>query len=206
MSNKKKITSASAWKASTGTEEVEVPSGHIALIRRVGPEAFLSTGIVPDTLSPMIDEAVRDKKGLPPEKVAKQLTDDPDSFPQMIDMMNRVVAYAVLEPKVENVPDCIAEVEVTVNPRSAKAKKEKKVCGKTVSDKAHRNGDEGSHKFMEGERDNGLLYADEVDLQDRIFIMNYAVGGTRDLERFRSEHGESVARISDVQDLEVPSK
>jgi hypothetical protein len=40
------------------------------------------------------------------------------------------------------------------------------------------------------ERDPDVLYVDEVDLDDKMFIMNFAVGGTRDLEPFR----EAVAR------------
>lgn len=190
-------TSAAAWKSSSGIEEVEVPSGNVALVKRVGPEAFLSSGIVPDTLTPLIDEAVRDKKGLPPAQVAKTLTDDPESLPAMIDMMNRVVAYAVIQPHVETVPDCIAVIKV----KKGKTEVEE-TCGKTVSDKLHAQGNEEGHRFIEGERDPDLLYADEVSLEDRVFIMNYAVGGTRDLARFRSEYGESVARVSDEQGLE----
>ncbi len=202
MSNSKakKVTSAKAWKTSVGTEEVEVPSGNIALIKRVGPEAFLSSGIVPDTLTPMVDEAVRDKKGMPPEKVAKKLADDPTSLPAMIDMMNRVVAYAVVEPHVENVPDCIADVEVTEG-RGAKATTTTETCGKALSHACH-DVKSGGHQFKEGQRDSDTLYADEVSLEDRVFVMNYAVGGTRDLERFRKQYGESVARVSAVTDLE----
>lgn len=36
-------------------------------------------------------------------------------------------------------------------------------------------------------RDTDVIYADMVDLTDKMFILNYAVGGTRDLERFRGE-------------------
>jgi hypothetical protein len=116
-------------------------------------------------------------------------------------MMNRVVAYAVVQPKVQNVPDCIAEVETKKGKSVTKG-----VCGGSVSDKVHRKGEDNYHEFIEPERDTELLYADEVDLQDRVFIMNFAVGGTRDLARFRREHRESVARISDEQDLADKAK
>lgn len=196
-------TSATAWKASSSNavEELEVPSGNVALVRRVGPEAFLGTGIVPDTLTPLVDEAVRDKKGLPPEKVAAMLEDDLDTLPAMIDMMNRVVAYAVVQPKVQNVPECIAEVEIKKGKSVTKG-----VCGASVSEMVHRKDEDNYHEFVEPERDPELLYADEVDLQDRVFIMNFAVGGTRDLARFRSEHSESMARISDEQDVAGKAK
>lgn len=45
-------------------------------------------------------------------------------------------------------------------------------------------------------RDPQKIYADMVDLEDKIFLMNYAVGGTRDLERFRGELDESVASVA----------
>lgn len=33
----------------------------------------------------------------------------------------------------------------------------------------------------------GVIYADTVDLQDKMFIFNFAMGGSKDLERFRRE-------------------
>lgn len=36
------------------------------------------------------------------------------------------------------------------------------------------------------------LYVDEVDLDDKLFIMNFAVGGSRDLEPFREKLAEGV--------------
>jgi hypothetical protein len=36
-------------------------------------------------------------------------------------------------------------------------------------------------------REPGVVYADMVDLLDKMFILNYVVGGTRDLESFRGE-------------------
>jgi hypothetical protein len=36
------------------------------------------------------------------------------------------------------------------------------------------------------ERDEDVLYVDEVDFNDKMFIFNFAVGGTADLEQFRT--------------------
>lgn len=46
-------------------------------------------------------------------------------------------------------------------------------------------------------RESGVVYADMVDLGDKMFILNYAVGGSKDLQRFREE---SEATLGDVQD------
>lgn len=37
------------------------------------------------------------------------------------------------------------------------------------------------------ERDPGKLYVDEMDFNDKMYIFNFAVGGTADLELFRQE-------------------
>jgi|SRR5882672_2462355 len=39
------------------------------------------------------------------------------------------------------------------------------------------------------ERNSDLLYVDEVEDTDKMFIMQWATGGTRDLEQFRLEAG-----------------
>lgn len=46
------------------------------------------------------------------------------------------------------------------------------------------------------DRDPDVLYVDEVDLDDKMFIMNFAVGGTRDLEPFREKVARGVESVS----------
>lgn len=46
------------------------------------------------------------------------------------------------------------------------------------------------------------VYADQIDLADKMFILNYAVGGSRDLERFRRELNKSVGDLDAVEDAE----
>lgn len=48
-------------------------------------------------------------------------------------------------------------------------------------------------------RKPGVIYADMIDLTDKMFIMNYAMGGTRDLERFRQESEEAVGGLDTVE-------
>jgi hypothetical protein len=40
-----------------------------------------------------------------------------------------------------------------------------------------------------------LLHVDEMDEEDRMFVFNFAVGGTRDLETFRKGQNSNVERI-----------
>ena len=45
------------------------------------------------------------------------------------------------------------------------------------------------------ERDPAALYVDEVDFDDKQFIFQWVVGGTRDLEKFRAEQAASLESI-----------
>lgn len=56
------------------------------------------------------------------------------------------------------------------------------------------------------DRDQDFIYPDEVDFDDKIFVFNFAVGGTKDLETFRSQQdtfmesvrpGKTVASTSE---------
>lgn len=44
-------------------------------------------------------------------------------------------------------------------------------------------------------RKDGIVYADMIDLVDKIFIFNYVVGGTRDLESFRGGLDQLVGSL-----------
>lgn len=47
----------------------------------------------------------------------------------------------------------------------------------------------------------GVVYTDMVDLQDKMFIFNYVVGGTRDLESFRRGLEGTVGSVEDGEDV-----
>lgn len=49
-----------------------------------------------------------------------------------------------------------------------------------------------------GPRDENLLYVDEVDQDDKAFIFQFALGGTRDLEQFREESAAVVGTLPNV--------
>lgn len=56
------------------------------------------------------------------------------------------------------------------------------------------------------ERDEDQLYVDEVDMEDKSFIFQLAMGGTRDLERFRQEQAAAMASLSAGEELEDDSE
>lgn len=182
-------TSATSWKRNKTQHALRLPSGNVALVRRVGPEAFLEQDLMPDNLAPIVQKAIHEKRGLPPKALEKAIA-GPDGLGKMVEMVDRVVVYAVIEPDVQMPPACL-------------------VCGGLDNaDKraAHEDSEqEDYHKFDEGPRDETVLYVDEVDLMDKMFIMNYCVGGSSDLERFRVEHREAVGGLDIESGLEGSS-
>lgn len=161
-------STAKTWKRAKG-EDLELPSGNVALVKRPGPAAIMSQGILPDELTPIVQEAVRKGKGLPPEKTA-ELISDPKSVAKMLEGIDKMMAIVVLEPKV--------------------AFHKREILGANEAPT-------GEWEIIpEDERDDDTyIYTDEVDIEDKMFIFNFAVGGTRDLTRFRSELASGVGDV-----------
>jgi hypothetical protein len=49
------------------------------------------------------------------------------------------------------------------------------------------------------DRDDDLLYVDEVDDEDKMFIFQWATGGTSDVETFRQEARADMATLAEIQ-------
>lgn len=179
----REVTTPESWISRTsGDEVVTLPSGNRARVRRSGPEAFLEQGLIPDPLTATIEKSIRSKKGLRPEKQV-DIMDDPVKLGALVEMLDRTCCYAVVEPHVEMPPTC-TECDELDTPRAPWHK-----------DESH----ERHHKFVERPREPGVLYADRVDMDDKMFILNFTLGGTRDLERFRRELGVGVAGLGSLQ-------
>jgi hypothetical protein len=176
------ITSPDAWVSREGRGEdatiLTLPSGNTCKVRRVGPEAFLTQGLIPDRITPIVEKAIKSKKGMRPEQQAKMVK-DPKQLGAAMEMMDRLLCYAVVEPTVLMPPECL-------------------VCNEINDSAADQHEDESRddfHAYQPKPRQAGALYADRVDLDDKMFVMQFSMGGTRDLERFRSEHGAGLAGI-----------
>lgn len=169
--SKKKVTTAKGWKKSTAEMDLELPSGNVCKVKRPGLTQLLSANVLPDILSPIADKAMKAAKGgVTPkdEDLNKDLMDglsDEGGLPALMSSFGRVVAYCVVEPKVQYHQE---ELE--------------KGSGKWTD-------------IPEDERDEDVLYTDVVDLDDQMFIFNFVVGGTADLTEFRKQLGESVVRV-----------
>ncbi len=168
------VTSAKQWKSKskTGEYELELPSGNTALVRGIRPEAFLESGLIPDPLQGLIQSAINSKKGLPPSKV-NEIAADPKKLAAAMEMFDRVLVYCVIEPSCVMPPLCDH-------------------CGEreNVGEHIDKQHDE-YHKFN-ATYDEDVLYADQVDLDDKQFIFQWSIGGVADLETFRKEQRRTL--------------
>ena len=166
------ISTKKTWKRNKG-EDLLLPSGNTAFVKRPGPTAFLTQGLLPDSLTPIVQDAINTGKGIKKEKMS-ELTSSQEGIASMLDAMDRVLVSVVVEPKVlyHRRPVTDEDGEPVLN-----------------------NGKEVFEDIPEDDRDDDLLYSDDVDIEDKMFVFNFAVGGTRDLERFREEHSAGMGDI-----------
>lgn len=173
-------TPASAWQSKSAaghTEDVPLPSGNVAKLRRPGMEAFITAGIIPNSLLGIITEELQKAKnakgGAVPEfddKNIEALFADPTKLTDVMTFVDSVLVYAVVEPVVKPLP-------VSDDPNTPPPPREPNV-----------------------------LYPDMVDMEDKFYVFNYAMGGTRDLERFRGELGASVESVRSSKTVVKPTK
>lgn len=184
-----KPTPVGEWKGRlkvNGTP-LELPSGNTALVKQVSPAAFLQSGMIPDPIRPIIFKAINEKKGLPP-KTAQKMIDDPKLLSSAMELMDKTLCNVVIEPEIMMPPKCKQCGEYAVTPQHDKEQPTY------------------SHSYQEGERDESILYADEVDMMDKQFIFQWVMGGTKQIESFREELAESVGSVSAGEDVQDEAK
>lgn len=170
-------TTASAWKAKAAEGyELIVPSGNVALVRPVGMQAFLDKGLIPNSLREIAMEAIKGKKA--PEIKTENL--DSEQIQNMMQLFDSVTVYCVLQPEVLPVPLWTAE-----DHEDGHCTEEQ--VGQPVPYKQREEVD--------------ALWVDDVDMEDKQFIFQFACGGTRSVEQFREEYERSLERVSGGQDL-----
>jgi hypothetical protein len=47
-----------------------------------------------------------------------------------------------------------------------------------------------------------VIYDDMIDIEDKMFIMNYALGGVRDLSTFREQHSAAMGSVGDQSEAQ----
>lgn len=166
---KKTVATVSDFK--TKVTDLELPSGKICQVRKPqGMQMFLANGTIPNALLPIVGKSLEGEDAKPPELA--NLLEEGEKLQAVFDLADSVVVQTVVAPKVNAVPTTNLGTSVPMGER----------C---------------EFLGIEGD-DDDLLWVDEVDLEDKMFIFMFAVGGSRDIERFREGSAEAMGGLSSV--------
>lgn len=150
-----------AWgsgEANLGPQDLQMPSGQVALVRRPGLQQLMIEGVLHkmDNLTNLVDKKyIKKGGGKPSDNIdVSGLMSDPSAMAEIMHTVDRVLCAVVLRPHVEMTPN---------DPTRRVA---------------------------------GVIYADSIDLQDKMFIFNWSVGGSKDLESFRRESEAVVGGLA----------
>lgn len=193
-------TPATQWQGKVEVEgtDLPLPSGNVARVRQLGPTAFLTSGMIPDPLTSLVRQAINSKQGLPPSALNK-IADDPKQLTAALEMFDRVLVFAVIMPSIEMPPACAFDVNLGVG--------DPKPCGEYANTDRHQKvGHPDYHKYREGDREPGTLYADQVKMDDKMFVFNWVLGGTRDLSKFREQLSGTVESLQDSKPVQGKAK
>lgn len=174
--NKPVISSAQSFKKKRG-QVLELPSGNVVRAQKAGLQAFIMKGNVPNSLMTIVGEALEKGQTMDINKMvgANDGQIDMDMVTDMYEMTNSLVIASLVEPKVHPVPtDADLEVWNTKNP-------------------------DNQVSTPDELRDDELLYVDEVDDEDKMFLFQWCSGGTDDVATFREEARASMDALAEKQ-------
>lgn len=205
----------SKWSTSgpQATEDVPLPSGETVLARRPGVQGLIKAGVINelDALTGLVDLKHNQRvnpskkaktKGAKPQDFTgaqmsneeiKSLLSDTDKLDQILRVAGRVAAYCVVRPSLR------------LHWRESEDPRDGKVISLDLTEEERVEiivDIKAKSPFPE----DPVLFTDEVDMEDLMFLMNFAVGGTRDLAQFRAELHESVAGVVALQDVPLPTE
>jgi hypothetical protein len=155
----------------------ETAEHNVCRVRLMDPVAMLNAGLLDgfDDLTAIAAEKMMevDGKTVATPDAVKAIMADPSKLLAGMIMVDRLVEAVVVEP-----------------PVSRPIHREKN--GKPKLD---RDGKE--IPLGPDERDDDTLYTDDVDLEDRMFILTWAVGGIKDTAQFRREYAGVLESVED---------
>lgn len=161
---------------------------------------FLGNGSIPNMLLPIIEQALAGKKedteeggSLSIEEIAREAMGDPEKIAGMMEMQDNIIVQCVVAPVVAHIP-------LYTDEHNAAALCSAEMVGQQIPfGSPHR---EFGYAPEEGENPEGLpdlpIFVDEVDALDKQYIFNWCMGGTKDLERFRSGQADALDRVASV--------
>lgn len=167
---------------------LKLPSGNECDAERTGLQGVVQAGILSegDTLTDIVDKKhvrrVRGGKGPDRETVdVDSLMSDPEGIGKVVMTVDRAMVYVIKNPTVAlHFQDL---------------------------DEPHPKTGAMTRRLPEDERKEGVVYTDQIPLEDKMFLFNWAVGGgTPDAERFRRQSASAVAGVEDGERVRRKAK
>lgn len=180
----------------------ETGEHHVILVRRPDPMIMVDEGLLDDfdTLTGLVGMKIQNIEGKDASareaaetEQLKQFAANVGAVQDGVKLMDRMIVAVVVEPNVRRplAIDCDADGTPKLDAR-----------GRVV----YLKNDRGEEiPILDSERDDDIVYTDEIPFDNKVFIMNYAVGGTRDLESFRNGLDSVVERMADGEGVPLPS-
>lgn len=183
---KKAASSAAEFKKRKKGAPLELPSGLIVVARRVELRSYIQRGEVPNALMGVVEEALAKGREADVSKMvgSEDGKVDLDMVNDMYEMVDGVVMESIVDPKVHPLVWTEQDAVDGLIPEDSEV------------------GDE----IAEEEKDDSVLYIDEVDDEDKMFIFQWTTGGTADLATFRQEASASLDALAPGQKPGKPSK
>lgn len=166
--------------------DLTLPSGQLCQVRPAGVQAMIGAGVIEsaDTLTSLVSEkhikrvAGRGKSNAgkptappkPDEIDTQSLMKDPKNLQKVFKVVDRISAFMVVQP------DLQIPVRMEPDPKNP---------GETLE-----------FALTHEERKPGVVYTDVVDLMDKMFIFQYAVGGSTDVEAFREQFSAGLGGVA----------
>ncbi len=171
---------------------ITTPSGSQCSAERVGMTGLVRAGVLTegDTLTDLVDKKhvrrVRGGKTADHEQIdVMSLARDPEALGRVVMLVDRVMPFVVKDPVVR-----LHFVEFTERaPDGAMTRR--------LTDE---------ERATEIEISGSCIWTDQIPLEDKMFIFNWAVGGSADAERFLSQSEGAVADVADGKGVSRPPK
>ncbi len=181
----------SSWK--TPLNDLELPSGEICQVRRPGVQGLIKAGVLHslDSLTTIVQTETIPKaegKVIAQDKSIEEIVKDPEKFGAMMSTVDKIVCFVVMQPKV--VSDMTPVLDDEGLPKT-NADGDPELRELSDEEKA-----EAVAEYQAEHPERDIVFVDWIDTMDKMFIMNFAVGGSADLAEFRSATEASLGSIS----------
>lgn len=163
--------------------DITLPSGETCQVRRPGVQGLIKAGVLDsfDTLTSLVQQEInRNTPQLAARQakadIAAEVLRDPSKIQAGLEMIDRLAAYIITAPVVWCDFQLPKESDEDFETRKAKA----------IQDEA--------------------VPTSAIDDNDKIFVMNFAVGGSADLTAFRAGLAETVGDLEAVASVPLPTE